>query len=205
MKVIFLDHDGVICLPQQWGGRNKKKLKYAKNNPDNRAFFDSDYPVEVRFDNFDEKAIKVLNEIIKETDCEIIVSSDWRLTATLEEMGEYYEMKGIIKKPIGYTKQFDYNERLVQEIVDGEVRLKRFDTPEEERAWEIKKYLEEHPEITHWVAIDDLDMRYYSWYAGEEDIVDWGLKNFVYTIYDEGIKQTGLKNKILKYLIDERN
>ena len=108
-------------------------------------------------------------------------------------MGEYYEMKGIIKKPIGYTKQFDYNERLVQEIVNGEVRLKRFDTPEEERAWEIKKYLEEHPEITHWVAIDDLDMRYYSWYAGEEDIVDWGLKNFVYTIYDEGIKQTGLK------------
>lgn len=205
MKVIFLDHDGVICLPQQWGGRNKKKLKYTKNNPDNRAFFDSDYPVEVRFDNFDEKAIKVLNEIIKETDCEIIVSSDWRLTATLEEMGEYYEMKGIIKKPIGYTKQFDYNERLVQEIVDGEVRLKRFDTPEEERAWEIKKYLEEHPEITHWVAIDDLDMRYYSWYAGEEDIVDWGLKNFVYTVYDEGIKQTGLKNKILKYLIDERN
>lgn len=205
MKVIFLDHDGVICLPQQWGGRNKKKLKYTKNNPDKNIFFDSDYPVEIRFDNFDEKAIKVLNEIIKETDCEIIVSSDWRLTATLEEMGEYYEMKGIIKKPIGYTKQFDYNERLVQEIVNGEVRLKRFDTPEEERAWEIKKYLEEHPEITHWVAIDDLDMRYYSWYAGEEDIVDWGLKNFVYTVYDEGIKQTGLKNKILKYLIDERN
>ena len=205
MKVIFLDHDGVICLPQQWGGRKKKKLKYSKNNPDKNIFFDSDYPVEIRFDNFDEKAIKVLNEIIKETDCEIIVSSDWRLTATLEEMGEYYEMKGIIKKPIGYTKQFDCNERLVQEIVNGEVRLKRFDTPEEERAWEIKKYLEEHPEITHWVAIDDLDMRYYSWYAGEEDIVDWGLKNFVYTVYDEGIKQTGLKNKILKYLIEERN
>lgn len=201
MKVIFLDHDGVICLPQQWGGRNKKKLKYSKNNPGKRAFFDSDYPVDVRFDNFDEKAIKVLNEIIKETDCEIIVSSDWRLNATLEEMGEYYEMKGIIKKPIGYTQQFDRNERLVQEIINNETRLKRFDNPAEERAWEIKKYLEEHPEITHWVAIDDLDMRYYSWYAGEEDIVSWGLKNFVYTVYDEGIKQTGLKNKILKYLI----
>ena len=27
MKVIFLDHDGVICLPQQWGGRHKKRKK----------------------------------------------------------------------------------------------------------------------------------------------------------------------------------
>lgn len=25
MKIIFLDHDGVICLSQQWGGRFKKK------------------------------------------------------------------------------------------------------------------------------------------------------------------------------------
>ena len=201
MKVIFLDHDGVICLPQQWGGRNKKKLKYAKNNPDNRAFFDSDYPVEIRFDNFDEKAIKVLNEIIQETGCEIVVSSDWKYDATLEEMGLYYESKGIIKKPIDYTKPFNLNEKISEQITSENIGAEKYYTPEEERAWEIKKYLEEHPEITHWVAIDDLDMRYYSWYAGEEDIVDWGLKNFVYTIYDEGIKQTGLKNKILKYLI----
>ena len=30
MKVIFLDHDGVICLPQQWGGRHKKKENNRK-------------------------------------------------------------------------------------------------------------------------------------------------------------------------------
>ena len=54
MKVIFLDHDGVICLSQQWGGRFKK------------AGFDSnpETPLDIRMDNFDKKAIKVLNEII---------------------------------------------------------------------------------------------------------------------------------------------
>ena len=25
MKVIFLDHDGVICLSTEWGGRYKKQ------------------------------------------------------------------------------------------------------------------------------------------------------------------------------------
>ena len=27
MKILFLDHDGVICLAKQWGKRNTKKSK----------------------------------------------------------------------------------------------------------------------------------------------------------------------------------
>ena len=30
MKVIFLDHDGVICLSTEWGGRHKKQKKLTK-------------------------------------------------------------------------------------------------------------------------------------------------------------------------------
>jgi len=29
MKVIFLDHDGVICLSSEWGGRYKKQEKWG--------------------------------------------------------------------------------------------------------------------------------------------------------------------------------
>ena len=29
MKVIFLDHDGVICLSSEWGGRFKKQEKWG--------------------------------------------------------------------------------------------------------------------------------------------------------------------------------
>ena len=55
------------------------------------------------FDNFNKKAVAILNEILQETGAEIVVSSDWKRWANVEEMGEYYEAKGIIKKPIAYT------------------------------------------------------------------------------------------------------
>ena len=94
MKILFLDHDGVICLSQQFGGRYKKQIKLrTKLSQDLMSF-----PVEARFDNFDRKAIKVLNAILEETGAEIVVSSDWKNWATVEEMGEYYEQQGIIKK-----------------------------------------------------------------------------------------------------------
>ena len=186
MKVIFLDHDGVICLCNQWGGRVKKRHKYDKYKKNRDIFNIKEYPVNVRFDNFDGKAIATLNDIIKVTDCEIVVSSDWRLNATLEEMGEYYEMKGIIKKPIAYTP--------IHKLSGSTFHL------EEERAWEIKKYLEEHSEVSHWVAVDDLNLAYYSTYNGETDIRPWGLKNFVLTNPDAGLKEKGVKDSILNYL-----
>ena len=37
MKVIFLDHDGVICLPKQWGSREKKRLEVNKQRKYHRA------------------------------------------------------------------------------------------------------------------------------------------------------------------------
>ena len=102
MKVIFLDNDGVICLSNNWGGRKKKWAKYRSANPDTSPNL-KDAPVEVRFDDFDQKAIKILNQVIEETGAEIVVSSDWKLHANLEELGDYYEAQGIIKRPIALT------------------------------------------------------------------------------------------------------
>ena len=63
------------------------------------------------------------------------------------------------------------------------------------RVIEIKQYLHDHPEIPHWVAIDDLDM------GKDGDRKDWGLDNFVLTPRsNEGIKQSSIKEKILKFL-----
>jgi len=104
VKVIFLDNDGVICLSNNWGGRSKKWARYRSANPESSRVL-SDAPVDVRFDNFDTKAVKVLNEILELTESEIVVSSDWRFHANLEELGEYYLSQGISKKPIGFTKR----------------------------------------------------------------------------------------------------
>jgi hypothetical protein len=201
-KILFLDNDSVICLSNNWGSRHKKAREYMIKTKtpeyDLSMLDETKRPVEIRFDNFDKKSIIVLNKILEETDAEIVVSSDWRLYANLEELGEYYISQGIIKKPIGVTK-----------------KLGEFDVPEDfpwSRQWdleqtrclEIHQWLKEHPEVTNWVAVDDLNMgktgKYYSMNFEHE----WGLENFVQTPYNnQGIKQSGVKDKIIKFLTEK--
>ena len=75
---------------------------------------------------------------------------------------------------------------------------------EQHRSLEILEWLEAHEEVTHWVAVDDLHMGVHvenSW-RGAYDREDWGLENFVWTPRDnQGIKQSGIKDKILKFLL----
>jgi len=190
MKVIFLDNDGVICLAENWGSRFKKARKHMiDNNISEHAFADErKRNVLVRFDNFDAKAIKILNKVLEETGAEIVVSSDWKLHATVEELGEYYESQGIIKKPIDRTlnlDEFDPDSAGLYQWKGWKERM---------RILEIEKYLADHPEITHWAAIDDLNM-------SPEANQGHGLKNFVLTPRSaEGIKQSGIKDKLLKFL-----
>ena len=195
MKIIFLDNDGVICLSDNWGSRHKKQDKWGGRK---LSMSSNEIPTQYRFDNFDKGAIKVLNEILEETGAEIIVSSDWRLFGDLEELGQYYISQGILKKPIGFTK-----------------KLGEFDVPEEfpwSRQWdreqtrclEIHQWLKEHPEVTHWTAIDDLNMGKTGKYYSMDFEHEWGLENFVYTpLSNQGIKQSGVKDKILKFLNQE--
>lgn len=188
MKIIFLDHDGVICLSTEWGGRYKKQTKVKRKLSQSIESL----PVDARFDNFNKKAVKILNEILEETGAEIVVSSDWKRWANVEEMGEYYESKGIIKKPIAFTPNLGqctwYNNWIWSPQWDLEMT----------RVIEIKQYLHDHPEITHWVAIDDLDMSVRESKNGE---YGWGLSNFVLTPKSsEGIKQLGIKEKVIKFL-----
>ena len=189
MKVIFLDHDGVICLSTEWGGRYKKQEKWGGRK---LSMTPREMPLEYRFDNFNQKAVKVLNEILEKTGAEIVVSSDWKRWANVEEMGEYYESKGIIKKPIALTPNLGqctwYNGMTWIWSPQWDLEMTR--------VIEIKQYLHDHPEITHWVSIDDLNMG-----KNGEDWKNWGLDNFVLTPSSmEGIKQSGVKEKILKFL-----
>jgi hypothetical protein len=187
MKVIFLDNDGVICLSNNWGGRSRKWKEWLKTNPESEL--ESDAPAEYRFDDFDKKAVKVLNEILIETGAEIVVSSDWKKFATLGELGDYYESQGIIKRPLATTNSF-----IGCDKPDGFewIYKSRY---EQERSLEINQFVKDTPEITHWVAVDDLDM---TWKG------KWGVENFVHTVrMNEGIKQSGIKEKIINYLNKE--
>lgn len=154
MKILFLDHDGVICLQSEWGIR----------------FTDPDSI----FDPFNTKAIGVLNEIIEATDCEIVVSSDWRLYVSFGKMRDLYLSRGIKKAPIGYTRSIDG-------IDPAMIRVK-----------EIREWVYTHkPES--WVAVDDLNLS------------SLGEEHFILTPRcKEGIKQCGIKEKLIKLLNNEQ-
>jgi hypothetical protein len=185
MKVIFLDFDGVMCLSTEWGGRSKKKLKYLKEFPGVENL-----PAHIKMDNFNNKSVRILNSILEQTGAEIVVSSDWKLYCTLDELKEMFTKYGIIKTPIdttpNYPLKYDKQYYTAKELA-------------EYRVIEIKNWMKLHPEVTHWVAVDDLDMTEKFGQISGNYIT--GLTNFVLTprAY-EGIKQCGIKEKILKFL-----
>jgi len=174
MKVIFLDHDGVICISTEWAKRFKHYEGLAQV-----------------FDPFNKKAVNVLNQIIEETDAEIVISSDWKYHATLEQLGEWYEKNGIIKKPIDTTP-------IRRTKAPEGFPWRRSVDLEQTRYLEIIDWLSEHPEVTHWVAIDDMDLG--ERFGEINGNFQWGLKNFVRTPKsNEGLKQSGIKEKVVKF------
>ena len=188
MKVIFLDHDGVICLGSEFGSRFKKQKRTVGETVSMK-----DLPILERFDNFNPKAIKVLNQILEETGAEIVISSDWRKWASLEDLGTFYEAQGIIKKPIGLTQRLEEFEECA-----GLFHYKGW--YERARILEIKEWIKNNP-VESWVAVDDMQL---GEYINVDGSTNGGLKNFVHTprLY-EGIKQSGVKEKIIKFLNDK--
>lgn len=198
MKVIFLDHDGVICLASNWGTRTKKWARYRSANPLSSKLM-HDAPVTIRFDDFDKKSIRILNDIIAQTGTEIVVSSDWKLHATLEELGDFYEAQGIIKRPIAVTGMY-------KDIFPSDWSILKYKADLElARSIEINHWVSTHPEITNWVAVDDLNMSidFLSNIFAAADSSDKkpGLLNFVHTPSStKGIKQNGLLERIIAHL-----
>jgi hypothetical protein len=192
MKVIFLDHDGVICLASEFGSRFVKKKRDNISMVFNENGLDEfSMPVEYRFDNFNRKAVKVLNSILEETQAEIVVSSDWKKWASLEEMGEYYISKGIIKKPIGMTARLEDIDEYTAALFNYKGWYER------SRILEIEHWLKNNP-VDAWVAIDDMPL---GEYENSDGSIRHGLKNFVQTPrINEGIKQSGIKEKIINLL-----
>jgi hypothetical protein len=182
-RIIFLDHDDVICLQSNWGSRAAKLRKYKKQVlPKDR---EDPPPVYYRFDHFDEKAVRTLNAILESTGAQIVVTSTWRSIATVDEMGEYYERYGIIRKPVDFTREME-----PVEPVDNK-DSQRVYSMEYIRAVEILDYLSSHPEIKHWVAIDDLNLQKYP---------DAYIEHFVITDEPrEGIKRIGVKERVLSF------
>jgi hypothetical protein len=134
-SVIFLDIDGVICLSNEWGSRMRKIKRWELEGGEGEP------PVTIRFDDFNKIAVNVLNDIILTSGVDIVISSDWRLYATLDEMKDLFHQFGVIKGPIDFTPELQTSTKHANIRVD-----------------EINLWLSKHSEIEKWVAIDDMDL-----------------------------------------------
>ena len=155
----FWDIDGVLATTYQFN-TNRKKW----------------HPT---FDcyRFDEKCVKVFNSIIEIVNPVIILSSDWKIHYSIEQMNEIFKWNAV-NATVSDTTGSSWG-----------VMFTSLQQLEECRAYEIKKYVAEH-NITNWIAIDDLDLS--KWISS---------MHFVRTPRaNEGIKQSGVKDKILNAL-----
>lgn len=160
MKTVFLDIDGVIAV----GRIVRKETKWGK------------------IYRFDRKAVKLFNEFLVATGAEIVLSSDWGKTHSLQDMREIFEWNGIIKGPISFT----VNSPLYEEAETKEWQAGG-------RAWEIKEYVDRH-RLTNWLALDDLPLH-------DSGFGDFFEGHFVYCgRQNEGVKQTSLQEKAIKIL-----
>ena len=130
MKVLFLDHYGVLCLSK------RKIVRTELSMPTSDEFDDITF-----FSDFDKDAVGVLNDLIEKTGAEIVVSSDWKREITLSGMCDFYKKQGIKKMPIDYTPW-----------------LPGYPTYHEQRAAEINIWLNERNDVDKWISVDDLYM-----------------------------------------------
>lgn len=162
---IFLDIDGVLCTFNEYN-RNRKK------------FWDKyDIAGTLRLPyEFNPGCVKVLNEILKETNADIVLSSDWRTHWNLQELGNIFNFNKVIKVPFDVTEVFPTS----------------LSNLEKNRAHEIDIYRQKH-NLENYVIVDDLDL---SPFVPKD--------RFVQTREQEGLKQSNVKQKILKILKNEQ-
>ena len=128
--------------------------------------------------SFDEKCVKVFNSILDNiSGVTIILSSDWRYPYSIEEMNEIFKWNEVNAVISDFTSS------------SWGMTFTSLQKLEECRAYEINQYVAKH-DIKNWIAIDDLDLS--QWISAE---------HFVRTLrVSEGIKQSGIKDKILNIL-----
>jgi len=103
---IFLDIDGVLATNQE--PKTPKSLWYEERI----------YP-------FTKKCVDVLNQILINSNAEIILSSDWRRLFELDELDKIFKFNNVIKSPIDVTPILLNRDREIRDVVTNK-KLSKF-------------------------------------------------------------------------------
>lgn len=130
MKILFLDFDGVL--------NSMQSRIFWENIKDQTAFEEqmktySGGILEMIAMEFCPICLSNMDELIRRNpDLKIVISSSWRMSRSVEELKELFKSELISSRMIDKTDSFSN--------IRGE---------------EIQKWLDEHPEVTHYVIVDD--------------------------------------------------
>lgn len=132
--VIFVDFDGVLHT------ENYDAVLYQRGETLRDAYGSL----------FDPAAVRSLATIVEATGAGIVISSSWRYigTAGLEEIWQARRMPGRI---VGSTPLL--SRQNLQALIGDDDEIER--ALWEIRGWEIHAYLLMHPEVEHYVILDD--------------------------------------------------
>lgn len=131
---------------------------------------------------FDKEKMELLVKIIEETQAKVVLSSSWR--SDLDE--NLYPIR-------------EDGERLLAVLAAHGIELySKTGRRMQERSDEIRGWLKEHPETTHFVILDDEieGQQYNDWYELEP--------HFVKTIYEVGLTPSDAETAIKILLHDDR-
>lgn len=157
MKVIFLDLDGVL---------NVEVFITAVVDVCKREGLDFNKHLHDQYGNlFCPMATGMLKHLIDRTNAKIVISSTWR-SSGLEKMKQMWLDRSLPGEVIGVTPHYRY--------LFGDIDL-AFDE-KFERGFEIQSYLDDHPEITNYLILDD-----------DNDMLPSQLSNFIQTHEQYGI------------------
>lgn len=136
MNVIFLDVDGVLNgSHSSW-----EHLKMRREG--------------IKTPNIDEDKIKILSEISNELDCKIVLSTSWKLE---KEYFDYEKEAYVFNKNLAYL--LDLFDKYNIEFIGYTPNVGRYrKTINKDEMWkenDIRLYLYKHPEVEHFVVIDD--------------------------------------------------
>jgi len=164
-KIVFLDIDGVLQPFTQYRfdhmAEEKMQAMYDRlekaHQRDYRKYHDSYYKSYNKYDvaavvyDWDIEAVNQLKRILDTTGAKIVLSSAWR-NDDMEGMKDLFRIHQLDDYFIDVTPNFSYANL---GSLTTELSIPRKTSP---RSVEILYYLIQHPEIRHYVAIDDMSL-----------------------------------------------
>jgi predicted AlkP superfamily phosphohydrolase/phosphomutase len=155
MKVLFLDVDGVLNCRDTFYRRHRQWLSSCLSTKEESTEYS--WPLA----HLDELLVPNLNTICEQTGCKIVLSSTWRLTASLNDFREW-----LAKKEFKYSSQ----------IIDKTINLSSNEFVYC-RGKEVQEWINKNSGIVSYVVVDD-DI---------EDIITLHPNNTVQTCSKEGL------------------